>query len=198
MYSKSQAAFILSAKKMFEVYPRVYFWTFTFRKTMADWYYPQCWNAFSVKLQTFFAFDLYGVRVLEVHPGGHGLHYHALFNKRIAVQIVRRFGASVGIGNIHVRRAERDDAYYLAKYLTKKDEIYSGMRRWASVGGFKSVKKSQIIVDSAFSRNMKLLTGGQKVSIMFTSQILRFSQVFGDYEDWPEPNRLQTGKFTSG
>lgn len=190
MYSKTQAAFILSGLKLFDAFPRIYFWTFTFVDVSPDWWYPAAWNAFSKDLQNWFGFQVVGLRVLEIHPAeySHGLHYHALLNKRVSVHVVRHIGKKYGFGRIEVEQADRGSVYYLSKYLAKNTgRLAPGMRRWGTIGGFRQVKKSSIIIDSAFHRNMKKLHHGRKVEFETVTEVLRLSKAWGDIQDWPKP-----------
>lgn len=188
MYSKTQAAFILSVKKLFEENTRCYFWTFTFREVMPDWYYPRSWDVFIKSLNAVYGNMIQGLRVLEVHPGGHGLHYHAIINKRVAVQIVRRFAARVGMGIVQVDTATEESAFYLAKYLCKSNPLWAGMRRWGTIGGFRQVKKNNIEIDSAFHRNWRQMNPD---GILLPREAVAFcwkqTMLYGDWQDWDTP-----------
>ena len=198
MSRKSQVAFLLSAQKFFDwTEDRAYFWTFTFKKTMPDWWYPRSWNAFMAAMQTQYGGFLQGLRVVEVHPGGHGLHYHALFNQRISWHVIERVGARYGLGKPWVEKVEspykgegeqhdRGAALYLAKYLAKRSPLHPGMRRWATVGGFKQVRVNDIECDSVFHRNYKMIAGGRKLPIQDVSYIYSVSMLWGDLVNWPQ------------
>lgn len=185
--TKTQAAFCLSVKHLFETYGIVYFWTFTFVDVHADWCYPTAWRALVTALGNRSGGLLGGLRVLEVHPGGHGLHYHALLNLRLPVDDVRRIAAPCGFGILQVKRASGPMAgFYLAKYLSKRSELYRGMHRWGRVGCFRHIPKSRVEVDSSFTRNMRKLTSGRKSSFEFASLVYTRSKVYGDIEFWPK------------
>src|ERR1700761_2560151 len=98
----------MSASRMFELYPSVYFWTFTWPKCMPDWRYVYSWNDFSNALCSFMGRTLYGLRVWEIHPGeySHGLHCHALLNRRINIHIVKRLAKKYGLGHCWVTKAD--------------------------------------------------------------------------------------------
>jgi hypothetical protein len=161
--NKSQAAFVMSCRELFRKEKHVFFWTFTFPRCMPDWYYPRTWNVFMRAIQDQYGGFLQGLRVCEVHENGHGLHYHALINQRISVYIVRRLWAKYGGGHVQVDTATAESAEYLAKYLTKQNPLWPGMRRWGTIGGFRQVKVKSIVVESAFHRNVFLIGRGRQM-----------------------------------
>jgi len=183
--NKTHAAFAMNVDRMFATFPKVYFWTFTFKECWPDWYYPNAWHQFVRSLADVHGGILCGLRVLEVHEGGHGLHYHALLNLRVSVHVVRKLGAKVGMGRVHVAQCKTaKDGMYLAKYLSKKNPLHPGMRRWATVGGFAGVRKNDLECDSPFQRNIRKLTSGQQVTADFVAAVYHRSRVFGELEDW--------------
>jgi len=188
-------AFRMNVDRLFESFPKVYFWTFTFRKCWPDWFYPNAWNVFSKRLQHLHGGILCGLRVVEVHEGGHGLHYHALLNLRVSVHVVRKLGKPLGIGRVHVQQCRTNkDGYYLAKYLSKRNLLYPGMQRWGTVGGFSGVRKNNLEVDSPFHRNMRKLTNGRQSSASFASAVYHRSRCYGDMEEWPRDAVAKVGK----
>lgn len=134
-----------------------------------------------------------GLRVVEVHPGtihrpSHGLHFHCLLAPRMNVHVVQKVGKPWGFGRMHVQLADRDSAYYLAKYLTKKGELAPGSRRWGTVGGFTGVKIANIEIDCILTRNIRqaqdmMRTGqfGYAMSIYIYQQTVRY----GVIANWP-------------
>jgi hypothetical protein len=129
---------------------------------------------------------LQGLRVCEVHENGHGLHYHALINQRISVYIVKRLWAKYGGGRVGVEVATPESAEYLAKYLTKQNPLWPGMRRWGTIGGFRQVKKNNIVIESAFHRNVFLVGRGRHLPIQEIGYIHGLSKLWGDMREWPE------------
>jgi len=184
-YSKSQAAFVLTAEKFFDIYPKAYFWTFTFTSVMPDWWYSRNWAGFIRDLQHLHGEMVLGLRVIEVHPGGHGLHYHAILNKRMNVHFVRRLGRRHGIGRVHVKTCDMGAAHYLVPYLSKDDTLFKGIRRWSTVGGFIGVKKRDVVCETPFHFNMEKIAGGKKINYHFATTIFRLSQLWGHVESWP-------------
>lgn len=152
LHSKSEAAWLLSCEKLFRDYSPIYFWTFTFSEVLNDWIYPRRWQGFVHDLVwTIYGGRLAGLRVLEVHKD-HGLHYHALLNRRLYVRLARKIGHRYGIGRIHVMKADIGAAAYLSKYLDK-DRFTTATRiaRWHSVGSFNAIHKNDIEVISPFN-----------------------------------------------
>jgi len=81
----------------------------------------------------------FGVRAFELHPGGHGLHVHAVASKYFDVNHVRRLAKACGFGRVHVCCIPRDKARYIGKYLSKQKRYpeLKGMRLFARVGASK-------------------------------------------------------------
>lgn len=188
--TKSKAAFLMSADRMFEIFPKVYFWTFTWPTPMPDWRYGQSWNSFVKKMQWFFGNTVAGLRVWEIHPAfySHGLHCHALINRRLNIHLVRRLAKRAGMGHCWVVRANPDTKFYLAKYMTKENGLTEGMRQWGTIGGFKQVKKNSIVVESDLTHNIQFCQNEVKMAKMsyafflwLGNQTLRHGRV----EDWP-------------
>ena len=138
--SKSCTAFLKSAASLWQPGLRVYFWTVTFREVRADWEQSAAFTAFLEQLRRQVDPDMGGVKVGELHPGGHGVHYHLLVNRRISVHLVRKLGRRYGIGRIFVEVADQNAGpEYLAKYLSKRGDhplCKSGrnQRRWSCFG----------------------------------------------------------------
>lgn len=175
----------MTCQKLFTVYPKCYFWTFTFKDVYPDWWYPQHWDVFCKNLEHLYGGWIPGVRVIEPFPGGHGLHYHAIVGVRVYKGLVDRVGKRVGMGRTHVVKCDINTAFYLAKYLTKKSNLHRGMRKWGMMGGFVGVKKNDIQTDSIFHRNMAELFHGKKVGFVMSSAVKLRSEIYGPLETWP-------------
>lgn len=158
MLSKSEAAFRFTIQKLFATVPKVYFWTFTVKKSYPDWCYPQIWSRFFREMQNVFGDTLLGVRVVERHKR-HGLHWHCLLNRRVWVGEVRRIGARYGIGRDHVAVATIEVGDYLAKYLSKQwDEetlSYAKGSRWSTIGSFRGVRVRDLQLESHLMERIK-------------------------------------------
>jgi len=42
------------------------------------------------------------MRFTELHPGGHGVHFHLILNRFVHIQAIRRWAAKAGFGRVHV------------------------------------------------------------------------------------------------
>jgi len=142
-----------------------YMWTLTFAKV-----YPDSWcgnmHALLVRKLGDDAKAGYmgphgfsGVRVTEVHPGGHGIHFHWIMRGRLPLHRVRKRAKECGFGHIFIARDERNRfrkvdegaAGYVAKYLTKGDKL-AGVRSWACIGSYNGTKTKDIEFDSQQNR----------------------------------------------
>lgn len=136
---------------------RVYFWTFTFKECTTVKEGSKKWTQLLQALKRNF-FRIAGVRRFELHPGGHGLHIHCLFDARLDVNKVRPIAKKFGFGRIHVVRVAATDAKkqasYLAKYLSKSDRpfCFKHRRLWANIGEYVGFKVKNCICDSPFIR----------------------------------------------
>jgi len=183
--NKSQAAFLMSCDRLFEQWPRPYFWTFTFTKVWSDWFYPASWAAFIRDLQNVHGGLVCGVRVIE--PGEeHGLHYHAILNMRISVHIVRRLAKRYDIGRVQVQRCDYGAALYLSQYLGKQVRLFGGIHKWGCVGGFRGVRVRDVEIDSIAASNQRFFFGGVQVPFAIATQCFRFSRLYGHLRDWPQ------------
>lgn len=138
-----------------------YLWTLTTAKGYPDSYYG---NMHSKVMQAMgnaakqgkIPADWGGVRVVEVHPGGHGLHYHWVMRGRMDINVVREITTAAGFGRINIAQNENGTirvvdkglAAYLIKYLMKKGDKPHGARKWACIGTYEGVKTADIVFDS--------------------------------------------------
>lgn len=156
--TKTEFAFTCTASSLFAESDDVYFWTFTLVKVMPDWCYGRTWDHFLCAVSQHIDGNVSGVRVLEPHKL-HGLHYHALVNRRLSVHFLRRIGKRFGFGRIHVKRADSGAISYLSKYLTKQftreHKLHAGIRRWSSFGATTKSRVSDIEVDSPLARRAR-------------------------------------------
>jgi len=201
-FSRSEAAFLLSVDRLFDCSKAVYFWTFTFKAVYHEWEYGKLWNRFMDGLQTAHSGRrrgrgaFMGLRVVEPHEQ-HGLHYHALLNTRLSVDMVRRVGKRFGIGRVYVVKADRGAGNYLGKYLGKKKTFATRIRKWGAVGGFLVCRKKDIEQSSPFHRTMSsvkrggvLGCPGGKIPMDVSSAILGACAVHGNLGSWPAKVRV--------
>jgi len=193
--SKSHMAFTFAVERMFEYWPKsVYMWTFTFKKAISDERAMQYWAGFMKHLHEHHC-DCKGIRVVEVHPGNnfwslsHGLHFHALFNKRVSVHWIRRYAARWDFGKVHVRRVTQSEALYIGKYLTKdQPTLKKGMRRWGSVNWPECNRKNDCGLDSQFHRNIEIVQRAAKLNQMTADVVHTIfvnTKYHGEYKNWP-------------
>jgi len=195
LFSKSQAAFIMSVHRLFDGGGRVYFWTLTFVKVYNDDEYGRLWRGFWRSMGgahgSVNRWKCPGIRVVEPHEN-HGLHFHFLTKKRLSVHIVRRIGKRFGVGRIDVERCDKGAGLYLSKYLGKSKSFGMRVRSWGAMGGFLVCRKTDVEVDSAFHRNMKhvLDKGKGRLDMSMATSILQRSILEGDFENWTDKRGL--------
>lgn len=111
-------------------------WTFTVRDKQPPRVTASMWSLLQRDLVRGLRFQ--AVRVFELHPGGHGLHVHAVTPHFYPVDWVRCITNAHGWGRIHVKVIPACSACYVAKYLAKQFwrpyKELRGMRLWACVG----------------------------------------------------------------
>lgn len=158
---------------VFEERKTAYFWTFTFVEVLDLEEACRRWGKLADWFKWFFKGTVWGVRVYELHDE-HGLHVHAVVNRRVRVELVRPASERLGFGRIHVKRVDRKGARYLLKYLGKqyRDPCLRGRRMWACFGGWQG--RSRTLVKNIVKRNartfefQKARTGaGRLTSAMF-------------------------------
>lgn len=88
------------------------------------------------------------VKVPEVHPGGHGLHFHWVAYPRLDIHQLLKIAHGVGFGRIHVHTEPCTErvATYLAKYLTKGQDV-PGVR-WRCIGHYDGVRVQDVEISS--------------------------------------------------
>lgn len=109
-------------------------WTFTLPVVLLPREAARMWQKLQRDLVR--SLGMYGVRVFEAHPGGHGLHVHMVVSGRYDVNKVRAICLKHGWGRINVIRVSHPG--YVAKYLTKSSREdgwkWRGLRLWAVLG----------------------------------------------------------------
>lgn len=155
----------MSAEKLFDENPKLYFWTFTFTEVWHDFVYSRQWGRFWRDFTNHSNFFIGGLKVTELHKE-HGIHFHCILNKRLPVDEIRRIGRKYGIGRVHVRKAKPSDASYLAKYLSKdfNGGLSKYIRRWKCVGSFVGVRNKDVVIESDFTRAFHAVSQSRRVS----------------------------------
>lgn len=192
LYTKSRAAFIMSASRMWDLWPnRIYFWTFTFKECLPDAWAMRAWEEFKTRLHWRYGCGgIQGVRVVEVHPGerSHGLHFHALVNRRVCIHWANRVAAQCGFGWLDVRKARKGDAVYLSKYLSERWMLPKGCRAWGTIGGYRQCKVSRIERKSNFDENMRKaqqMLDKKQLPFQVASVVLQQTTLWGPMKNWP-------------
>lgn len=179
----SEYAFLESGRKLLTQESPIYFWTFTMREVYPDWYYGNIWMRFVHDLCDLYGGTLKGLKVVELHKD-HGIHWHALLNKRVWIGEVRRIGKRYGIGHCWVEKRICDfgAVEYLSKYMSKdfknRNIMYSRCPRWGTIGGFKAVRVKDVEVESGFHRRMEVArkaTGLKKFPFLFAKGIFEWN-----------------------
>jgi len=190
MLTKTKAAFLMSAFRFFDTFPKVYFWTFTWKDVRNDDWYMYQWNLMLRDFQDHYGKKLVGLRVVEAAEGGHGLHFHVLLNQRFSIHIIKRLGRRYGLGRVSVVKADEGAAWYLSKYMGKNSlPLADGVRRWGALGGFKPTRCRDIQCDSQLSRNIKWVQSKAQVRQINYSGFLyigRMTKLYGAVTDWPK------------
>lgn len=145
--TRSGVACWWSIKNLIEQNPgNCYLWTLTFKEVWPDNYCSNMHRNLITAIkdevkQGRWPADWGGVKVVEEHPGGHGLHFHWVIRGRIPINKLLQLGHRHGFGRIHVRQKPCDAgaASYLAKYLNKNDKIYN-LKVWCCIGSYEGVK----------------------------------------------------------
>jgi len=146
----------------------VYLWTFTSPDVVPVDVCSQRWALLQRDLVR--SMGVQGVRVYEMHPGGHGLHVHLVVRNRIDVTAVRALSYKHGFGRINVVKIPASESAYVAKYLTKsrRVNVLKGVRLWACIGkpdGASKVK--DIVIDSRITRLLSIVKQNQEMWIRF-------------------------------
>ena len=133
-----------------------YMWTFTTPKKYPVRLTALMWGELSRNLVRSLGFR--GVRVFELHPGGHGLHIHVITDKRYNVNSIRHYSRMAGFGRIDVSYKHLSGADYVSKYLGKqhRPKALKGLRLWQCLG-FSGSKVKDIVLDSRLSLAIKTI-----------------------------------------
>lgn len=167
-----------------------YLWTLTFKKTYPD---SWCGNMHRNLIRHLVADSkagrtgakaFAGVRVTEVHPDGHGIHFHWVIKGKLSLGCVRKRAKQCGFGHVFIardgsnrfRQIDVGAAGYLCKYLTKGDRL-AGIRSWSCIGDYDGVKTKDIEFDSPDSRVFRQAYAASKLagspqSLCFQSAVL--------------------------
>jgi len=183
---KASLAFKFSAQSLFKDFGRVSFWCFTFKKKRDINAAFVAWDNLNRAMKRESP-HWKGVRVAEVHPGGHGVHFHALLSGFIPFELVNEVGARFGFGHTSCEEANPGSIDYLAKYLTKPQPLLGRRRRWGCIGGYKGTRVRDIEVGGTLAENCRMVrkllgVWGRPLFV----EVSRLTMLYGHCLDWPE------------
>ncbi len=197
LVSKSTAAYYMTCEKLFRESKAVYFWTFTFKEVLPDWWYAASWRVLMrdlgnrYRMPAPYRFPTFrGVRVLEPHAS-HGLHYHALIDQRIPIDLMQKLAAKVGMGWMWVVKCDVATVHYLAKYLAKgqrdKVKFYAKMHRWGTIGGFQGTRVRDIEINSPAANTMRYFAAEMGGQLPYHVACITYvwARTWGELWDWP-------------
>jgi len=130
----SRAAFQLTMRRLLEGRSTGYLWTFTLPEVVDVAEACVRWAPFSRALRRA---GWSGVRVYELHPGGHGLHVHMVTAERLPASEAWRLSRAYGWGRCDVVEIPTGAVTeYVEPYLSKAGRCGAlrGRRLWARVG----------------------------------------------------------------
>jgi hypothetical protein len=159
--SKSKMAFLFSAQGLpVSKNGHLYLWTFTFAEVLDVSEGRRRWSVFLRTLRKRKKYlHFHGLRVFELHPGGHGLHIHVATSCYLQVTDVRALWQQCCGGRVHVLPIAPDRASYLGKYLHKsgRPECFKGVKMWAAFGGQPHTKVKDVVVESNWTKAYNFL-----------------------------------------
>ncbi len=117
---KRKLGFMWSAQSFAGLGPSLYLWTFTFVERIEVEEATDRWNVLLTVLRREHGERWSGFRAYEMHPGGHGLHIHAVVDERFSAGQMWKVARSCRFGRVDVKEIPVRGAAYLAKYLGKK------------------------------------------------------------------------------
>lgn len=128
---------------------RAYLWTFTLPDMVEPRQGAERWCNLSRRLKLKLKFA--GIRVYELHPGGHGLHVHVICRSWYNVNVVRVLAEGCGFGRINVTYIDASRGVYIAKYLNKAlgDGNVGRLRWWGVMGWADYTRQYDIVIRSA-------------------------------------------------
>lgn len=161
LISKSKCAFNFSIESLVpSSNGNLYMWTFTFAEVLDVEEARKRWSKFLDLFRRREKYrDFCGLRVFELHGGGHGLHIHVLTGCYLYVNDVRALWRSCGGGRIHVLPVPPNRAGYVGKYLTKRGrpQCFKSVRLWAKFGKFVACRVKDIRIESDWTRTYAAL-----------------------------------------
>jgi hypothetical protein len=144
--------------------PKLYFWTFTFRKVHSQKDAMRLWNQFLTLLKRNLSFR--GVRVLELHED-HGCHFHVITNQRFQIRKILAFAKRYGFGRLNVKLVHDPDRaiVYLCNYWSKaRPGCLKRARLWSAFGKIERTRVKDVLTDTPMTRLIRRIMGKASVS----------------------------------
>jgi len=182
----------------------LFFWTLTFREVMTDTRIGSAYRYFQDDIINLFYGNIAGVRVFEVHPGGHGLHVHFVVNRFIPKRLVDALSRKHGLGWTFVRPAKAEVVPYLSKYLRKTGpKLSPGVRRWAAFGTAHRYRVRDVIVETpeaAYVKDRIKRMGVRKLDFTDYLTVLQEARMTGfrSLDQWPMAEKVLDGSESLG
>jgi hypothetical protein len=187
LLTKSKAAFLFSAQALpASRNGHLYMWTFTFAEVLDVSEGRRRWSVFLRTLRKRKKYvNFHGLRVFELHPGGHGLHIHVVTSCYLQINDVRALWHQCGGGRVHVLPIPPERAAYLGKYLRKsgRPECFKGVKMWAAFGGQPHTKVKDVMVESNWTKAYQFLLATVRTVCGKTFRKLRWFERFRAVEN---------------
>jgi hypothetical protein len=156
LISKTKCAFNFSAECLKPSRSgHLYMWTFTWGEVLDTKEARLRWSHFLrlVRMRARHR-ELAGLRVFQMHPGGHGLHVHLATGCYLYVNHIRALWRACGGGRIHVLPIPPSRVGYLARYLSRSGRPFclKGARLWSKFGKFEATRVRDVKIESDWTR----------------------------------------------
>lgn len=193
----------MSVDRLFGERKFCYMWTFTFREVYNVDEAFTFWAKLSQELVR--RFGLLFLRVAEMHPGGHGTHFHILCRKWFPVQVLRRVARCCGFTGVHILKTTKSS--YLAKYVANKERNTCLKRRrvWAACGGREkyvdSNGKKRSRTWACRVRDLEVVTRRHEIFRALSRVAKATGRAFGPrerLEAWLHSSRLEIEEIVAG
>jgi hypothetical protein len=151
-----------------------------------------CWVHFVKNLRHLYP-SLRVIRVLQKHPGGHGWHVHALFDRYIPAQVILHQANLSGLGRMDFQRVANTKRIkvvqyicrYISRDLRKRDKLSKGVRLLTAAGHLRcTVRWWRRYVDCYIETNTKSLRASlcgilETMGIVLDRNIIDSTLLFG-------------------
>jgi len=171
--SKRSISFEMSFDRYFKGFASCYLWTITLPIVCSTDEFRDRWNRMQIYMRRK---GWSGIRVYELHPGGHGWHVHLVTRSRIDVNEFRIVAHQAGFGRVHVKRIPVSAGKYIGKYLQKSfEDAVKGVRLLGFIKWADWVRQSSLESYGTIGAHMRTICD-ETVKFFFPS--------FDDYTDF--------------